>query len=173
MDFSKDDMMEAGIRAARDAMRNSGQIRIQVIGFSPTHGMVAIDLNEAWGLGDLAKDVTLAGVRDMFVEKEVKAFIVTSEAWVTRHTLPKGSTAKDAMRKAEELTKAGHRASQSPERKEVVMIGAGDGNGITWKNFDIKRDAKGNFTDLVEMREAAVTMARFDVLCVPAKGRMN
>ncbi|PWC64008.1 hypothetical protein TSH7_10040 [Azospirillum sp. TSH7] len=173
MGITKDEMMEAGVRAARDSMRNKGEIRIQVVGFSPEHGMVAMDLNDAWGYGDEAKDAALAQVRVLFQTHGVEAFIVTSEAWVTRHTLPKGSTAKDAVRKAEELTKAGHRASQSAERKEVVMIGAGDGDGITWKNFDIKRDAKGKVTDLVEMREACVTMARFDMLCVPTKSKTH
>jgi hypothetical protein len=87
--------------------------------------------------GDLQKQLALARVRSIFREHGVKAYAAMAEAWMVQ-----GST--------DEPVDTSVRPSQSPRRREVVILSATDGMGAKGRLLGIERDSRGRIRRLVE-----------------------
>ena len=88
---------------------------------------------------EIEKKVMAMSVRQAMLRDNAKAYSMITEAWVSQ--APKGWNPE---------TDKAIRASEQPNRREVVIAFATDGTTTEWKRWEIKRDALKMVTDLKE-----------------------
>jgi hypothetical protein len=98
----------------------------------------AIIMGTPWD-SEIEKKVMAMAVRRAMLKDNATAYSMVTEAWVA--SAPKGWNPE---------TDTPIRASEQPNRREVVIAFATDGETTEWKRWAIKRDALEMVTDLEE-----------------------